>query len=107
MNIMLVSVTERTQEIGIRKSLGARKRDVLNQFIIEAATVSGMGGTIGIIFGIALVYAVGKIAKMQATPSILSIIISFSVSVMTGILFGYMPAKRAANLNPIDALRGE
>jgi len=107
MNIMLVSVTERTQEIGIRKSLGARRRDILNQFIIEAAAVSGIGGLIGILVGVILVFFIGKLANMQASPSMPSILISFTVSVATGIIFGYMPAKKAAMLNPIDALRGE
>ncbi len=107
MNIMLVSVTERTQEIGIRKSLGARRRDILNQFIIEAAAVSGIGGLIGILVGVLLVLLIGKLSNMQASPSITSIIISFTVSVGTGVVFGYMPAKKAALLNPIDALRGE
>ncbi|MFA9465964.1 MAG: ABC transporter permease [Velocimicrobium sp.] len=107
MNIMLVSVSERTQEIGIRKSLGAKRRDILNQFIIEAGAVSGIGGIVGILVGIFFLIIARKLLNIEASPSLLSIVISFVVSVLTGIVFGYMPAKRAAMLNPIDALRGE
>lgn len=107
MNIMLVSVTERTKEIGIRKSLGARRRDILGQFLIEAGTSSSIGGIIGIIFGIVAAYAVGTIFDMTIAPSVASIIIAFSVSVAVGIVFGYFPAKKAAKLRPIEALRYE
>lgn len=105
MNIMLVSVTERTREIGIRKSLGAKGRDILSQFIIEAATVSGVGGILGIIVGGILSVIAGKLLDLTTFPSISAIILSFSVSVDIGILFGYLPAKNAAKLNPIEALR--
>lgn len=107
MNIMLVSVTERTREIGIRKSLGARKKDIRGQFIMESGVVSGIGGTIGILFGVLVVYIIRLLAHIDAKPTLGAIIISFSVSVGVGMLFGYMPAKKAANLNPIDALRSE
>lgn len=107
MNIMLVSVTERTQEIGIRKSLGAKKKDILSQFIIEAGLVSGLGGFIGIVFGVAMVFVIGNALDVQAAPTMSSISSSFGISVAIGILFGYMPAKKAANLNPIDALRSD
>jgi len=107
MNIMLVSVTERTKEIGIRKSLGARRRDILSQFLIEAGTSSSIGGIIGIIFGMVAAYAVGMIFDMTIAPSVFSIIIAFSVSVGVGIVFGYFPAKKAAKLRPIEALRYE
>lgn len=107
MNIMLVSVTERTKEIGIRKSLGARRRDILSQFLIEAGTSSSIGGIIGIIFGMVAAYAVGMIFDMTIAPSVFSIIIAFSVSVAVGIVFGYFPAKKAAKLRPIEALRYE
>lgn len=107
MNIMLVSVTERTKEIGIRKSLGARRRDILGQFLIEAGTSSSIGGIIGIIFGIVAAYALGTIFDMTIAPSIASIIIAFTVSVAVGIIFGYFPAKKAAKLRPIEALRYE
>lgn len=107
MNIMLVSVTERTREIGIRKSLGANGRDIKSQFVIEAATVSGVGGIIGIVAGSILAVLFGRLLNLNAVPSASAIGISFGVSVGIGILFGYLPAKNAAALNPIDALRHE
>lgn len=107
MNIMLVSVTERTREIGIRKALGARKSVILQQFVIEAAVQSAMGGIIGIIIGSIATTTVGKVAGLNATPTPMAVIVSFSVSVAIGLFFGYMPARRAASLNPIDALRSE
>ena len=105
MNIMLVSVTERTREIGIRKSLGAKRWDILSQFIIEAATVSGVGGVLGIILGAILAVSFGNMLGLTAVPSLGAIVLSFSVSVGIGILFGFLPAKNASRLNPIDALR--
>ena len=115
MNIMLVSVTERTREIGIRKSLGAKQKDIRGQFVIEAGTTSAVGGVLGIVFGVLLAKAatvvVGGImgsmngVTFSATPSLSDIAISFGVSVGIGILFGYLPANKAARLNPIDALR--
>ena len=105
MNIMLVSVTERTREIGIRKSVGAKERDILSQFIIEAGTTSGVGGVIGIIFGIVCSGVIGNLVGFSASATIESILVAFSVSVGIGILFGYLPARKAAKLNPIDALR--
>ncbi len=107
MNIMLVSVTERTREIGIRKSLGAKKRVIMQQFVIEAAVTSSLGGVIGIIIGGIATRLVGSLMGITANPTFGAILISFSVSVGIGLLFGYMPANRAANLNPIDALRSE
>ena len=118
MNIMLVSVTERTREIGIRKSLGAKQRDIRSQFVIEAGTTSAVGGVLGILFGVALAAVatalVGGLmtsgmggATFTAAPSAGDIAISFGVSVGIGILFGYLPANKAAKLNPIDALRYE
>ncbi len=105
MNIMLVSVTERTREIGIRKSLGAKKRTILTQFVIEAGTVSGIGGIIGIVLGSVVALLAGKLLGLNATPSVGAIFLAFGVSVGIGILFGYLPARNAARLNPIDALR--
>ncbi len=105
MNIMLVSVTERTREIGIRKSLGAKGRDIRMQFIIEAATTSALGGVIGIVMGVALATVAGDIVGITAVASMTAIGVAFSVSVGVGILFGYLPANKAAALNPIDALR--
>ena len=107
MNIMLVSVTERTREIGIRKSLGADKGVIMQQFVIEAAVTSSLGGVIGIILGAVATTVVGGLIGIDATPTFGAVLVSFSVSVGIGLLFGYMPANRAANLNPIDALRSE
>ncbi len=107
MNIMLVSVTERTREIGIRKALGARKSVIMQQFVIEAAVTSSLGGIIGIILGSVVTSTVGKLAELSATPTPAAVLVSFGVSVGIGLLFGYMPANRAAGLNPIDALRGD
>ena len=105
MNIMLVSVTERTREIGIRKSLGAKRKDIMRQFIIEAATTSSAGGIIGIIFGLGAAYGAGILMDMTVAPSWNAVIIAFSVSVAIGMIFGYFPANKAAKMNPIDALR--
>lgn len=106
MNIMLVSVTERTREIGIRKSLGAKQKNIMMQFVIEAGTVSCIGGVIGIIFGSLVSIGAGKLLlDSLIAPSVVSIIVAFTVSVAIGIGFGYLPAKKAAQLNPIDALR--
>ncbi len=105
MNIMLVSVTERTREIGIRKSLGATPWDIMSQFVVEAVTVSCLGGIIGIILGIVGSYAAAAVMDMKSVLSLQAIIISFTVSAMIGIAFGYFPAKKASRLNPIDALR--
>ena len=107
MNIMLVSVTERTREIGIRKSLGAKSKDIMSQFVIEAGTVSGVGGLIGIAVGSILAIVFGRLLSLSTYPSVGAIVIAFSVSVGIGIIFGYLPAKNAAKLNPIDALRHE
>ena len=121
MNIMLVSVTERTREIGIRKSLGAKRRDIRRQFIIEAGTTSALGGFVGIAFGCLVAMGIGSLfggmlveslgaasgVTFNATPTLGAILISFGVSVGIGMLFGYLPANKAAKLNPIDALRYE
>ena len=107
MNIMLVSVTERTREIGVRKSLGAKRKDIMRQFLIEAATTSSVGGIVGIIFGIAAAYTAGAVMDMTVAPSWNAVAIAFSVSVAIGMIFGYFPASKAAGMNPIDALRHE
>lgn len=107
MNIMLVSVTERTREIGIRKALGARRFAIMSQFVIEAAVTSVLGGIIGIVFGAGMSELIGKLIGIDAPPTFGAVVISFAVSVAIGLIFGYMPANRAARLNPIDALRSE
>ena len=107
MNIMLVSVTERTREIGIRKSLGAKGRDIRRQFIIEAGTTSVLGGVIGIVLGVSLATVAGNLVGITAKASLSAIAISTGVSLAVGVLFGYLPANKAAKLNPIDALRYE
>jgi putative ABC transport system permease protein len=107
MNIMLVSVTERTREIGIRKALGARRAAIMSQFIIEAATTSAAGGVIGILVGIALSFAAGAVFDMAVAPSAGAVLVAFGVSVAIGMVFGYFPAGKAAKLHPIDALRYE
>ena len=107
MNIMLVSVTERTREIGIRKALGAKRSVIMQQFVIEAAVTSSLGGVIRILLGSIATSTIGALAGLNATPTPMAVIVSFSVSVGIGLLFGYMPASRAAKLNPIDALRSE
>ncbi len=111
MNIMLVSVTERTREIGIRKALGAKERYIMSQFVIEAAATSALGGVIGIILGYILCFVVTKVIviiyaqSFTVIPTFFSVMASFGISAAIGIFFGYMPAKKAARLNPIDALR--
>ncbi len=107
MNIMLVSVTERTREIGIRKALGARRRDILLQFLIESLVLSLLGGTVGILAGVLSSVAVASLTGWEATVSIQSILLPFSFAALVGIFFGLYPARQASNLNPIDALRYE
>ena len=107
MNIMLVSVSERTREIGVRKSLGARRRDILMQFLIEAGTLSGAGGLLGIGTGILLAYLVTAFTPMPAAVSPGSIVLAICMSVGIGLLSGVYPAYRAAGLDPIVALRSE
>ena len=104
MNIMLVTVTERTREIGIRKSLGATPWDIMSQFVVEAITTGALGGIIGIVLGVAISFAV-TLFDISSKISFTSVLISFSFSVIIGIVFGYFPAKKAARLNPIEALR--
>lgn len=105
MNIMLVSVTERTREIGIRKALGARQGVIMQQFVIEAAVTSTIGGVIGIMIGALATKSIGAMMEINANPTIWAVLLSFGVSVAIGLIFGYVPAKNAARLNPIDALR--
>jgi putative ABC transport system permease protein len=108
MNIMLVSVTERTKEIGIRKAIGAKKRDIMMQFLIEAIVVTGFGGLLGILIGLSLIkFVIGGLGIVPEVYSMTWILISFGISIVVGVVFGLFPAYRAANLNPIEALRFE
>ena len=107
MNIMLVTVTERTKEIGVCMSVGAKKRDILYQFLIESLMISLIGGGIGIFLGIGVVYGVSEYFNWKMKLDYMSIIMSFGFSSSIGILFGFYPARKASNLNPIDALRYE
>jgi ABC-type antimicrobial peptide transport system, permease component len=107
MNIMLVSVTERTREIGIRKALGARPRDVLAQFLVEAVVLSVGGGVLGILLGLAMAELVGRILRVSPVFSPASMVVAFLFSVLVGVFFGYYPAWRAARLDPVEALRYE
>jgi putative ABC transport system permease protein len=107
MNIMLVSVTERTREIGIRMAIGARPGDVLSQFLVEAILLSVLGGLIGIGLGVGLALALPKLAGWAAVVSYPAIVVAFGFSALIGIFFGLYPARKAARLNPIDALRYE
>ena len=107
MNIMLVSVTERTREIGIRMAVGARERDILMQFLVEAVTLACIGGVIGIAVGLGASSATSKVAGWQVIVAPISILLSFGFAALIGILFGFYPARRASALNPIEALRHE
>ncbi|MDD3766060.1 MAG: ABC transporter permease [Eubacteriales bacterium] len=107
MNIMLVSVTERTREIGIRKAIGARRASIMTQFIIESIVVSGLGGIMGIIWGMTGSYLLGKFTSIPTSVSVSIVILSAGISAGIGIFFGWYPANKASKLNPIDALRFE
>ena len=107
MNIMMVSVTERTREIGIRKAIGATYNNVMLQFLIESTMISVIGGIIGIFFGVGLAQAISKFGNFTTVISVASIIASFGFSLFVGIVFGMLPARKAAKLDPIDALRYE
>ncbi len=107
MNMMLTTVTERTREIGLRKAIGAKKSDINKQFLIEAIMLTGIGGMIGVILGWLIAFGVTYFGILQASVSVSSIVLAFCVSAAIGIIFGYYPARRAAQLNPIDALRYE
>ncbi len=107
MNIMLVSVTERTREIGVRKALGARRRDILFQFLIEAVTLSGVGGVIGLALGVLFALGIGLVTPLPVYVSPLAIVLGLVTSTVVGVFFGSYPAARAARLDPVDALRYE
>ncbi|MCI1304995.1 MAG: ABC transporter permease [Lachnospiraceae bacterium] len=107
MNIMLVSVTERTSEIGLKKALGAKKKTILLQFLTESAMLTSIGGVIGVISGLILAKVISAMSGTPTAVSVPAIIVSFAFSMLIGILFGLLPSVKAANLNPIDALRRE
>ena len=107
MNIMLVSVTERTREIGLRQAVGAKTRDILSQFLVEAVTLSLLGGIIGIVIGLAASALISHFAEWSTQVSALSILMAFVFSALVGVFFGYYPARKAAYLDPIEALRYE
>jgi putative ABC transport system permease protein len=107
MNIMLVSVTERTREIGIRKALGATHKEIMSQFLIEAVIISLIGGMIGTLIGIGIAKIISSLANLNASADLATILIAWSFSAFVGVLFGLLPANKAAKLNPIDALRYE
>jgi putative ABC transport system permease protein len=107
MNIMLVSVTERTREIGIRMAIGARAKDVLLQFLVEAVTLSAVGGIIGIVFGFVVTIAVSHFAGWRTHVAPASVLLAFGFAALIGIFFGFYPARKASRLDPIEALRHE
>lgn len=107
MNMMLTNVTERTREIGLRKAIGAEKKDISNQFLAEAVALTFTGGLVGIFFGWLIAQAVSKFANIATSVSPSSVLLAFGVSAGIGIVFGYYPARRAARLSPIEALRYE
>ena len=107
MNIMLVSVTERTREIGLRLAVGARTRDILSQFLVEAVTLSVLGGIIGIVVGLTASLLISHFAQWATQVSLMSILMAFAFSALVGVFFGFYPARKAAFLDPIQALRYE
>jgi putative ABC transport system permease protein len=107
MNIMLVSVTERTREIGVRKALGARQRDVLLQFLIESATMALTGGAIGVLFGVLVAKLITVVIGFPTNVQLWSVLLGLFMATTTGIFFGVYPASKAAKLDPVTALRAE
>ena len=107
MNIMLASVLERTREIGVRRAVGARRREIIRQFLLEATLISCAGGIVGVVAGVLLSWIIGRLAGWTTVVSLVSIVLAFSVSVAIGLIFGVYPARRAAALDPVEALHYE
>jgi len=107
MNIVLATVLERTREIGTRRAVGARRLDIVRQFLMESVLISVGGGLLGIAFGFTLSHAIATFAEWKTIVTTLSVAIAFGVSVLVGVVFGIYPALKAARINPIDALRYE
>jgi len=107
MNIMLVSVTERTREIGLRMAVGARTRDILGQFLVEAVTLSLIGGLVGVTLGIGAAIAIASIAGWHISISPEAVALAVAFAFVIGVFFGFYPARKAARLNPVEALRFE
>jgi putative ABC transport system permease protein len=107
MNIMLAAVTERTREIGVRKSVGARSQDILNQFLVESSMLSGMGGLMGVTFAWLVAMAVRRFTPVPMEVPLNAVVIGVTLSALVGLFFGIYPARRAARLDPIVALRSE
>jgi len=107
MNIMLVSVTERTREIGLRMAVGAESSDILSQFLIESVTLSLIGGIIGVVLGLAGAMTIAAMGEWPTVIGVRSVILAFGFSLLVGVFFGFYPARKAARLDPIEALRYE
>jgi putative ABC transport system permease protein len=107
MNIMLVTVTERTREIGLRKALGAKKKTITTQFLIESTILTGVGGLLGMAIGILASYLISRAMSIPFTISLPSVALAIGVSAFIGIVFGWYPARKASSLQPIEALRYE
>jgi putative ABC transport system permease protein len=107
MNIMLASVTERTREIGIRRALGAKRRDIITQFLVETVMLSGAGGVMGVLLGVTIPWFVSRFAGMKTIIVLWSPIVAFTISALVGVAFGIYPALRAARMDPVEALRHE
>ena len=107
MNIMFVSVTERTREIGLRMSIGGRGKDILKQFLVESILLSILGGSVGVVFGYIIAKGAGSLMNIVPIVQVQTVVLAFTVCFAIGVFFGWYPARKAANLNPIDALRYE
>ena len=107
MNIMLASVSERTREIGIRRALGAKRMDIISQFLVETAILAGTGGLLGVLLGVVIPLLVGLLTDMITIVTWWSPLIAFTISSMTGVIFGIYPAYQAARMHPVEALRHE